>query len=186
VPDVAFLDQLLDRSGNVLDRHPRVHPVLVEQVDGLDPEALERALHALLDLLGPAVDNLLPAGVDRDPELGGNHDVRANGSEALSQQLFICERPIGLGGVEERDAAFDGRPKQRDHLPPVGGRAIAVAHSHAAKPDGRDLQVAVSKRSLLHRVPFQERGTSFSVAARASGLVMRSMVLAAYRWYLLR
>ena len=30
------------------------------------------------------------------------------------------------------------------------GRAVAKAHSHAAEPDGRDLQVAVSEFALLH------------------------------------
>ena len=38
------LDQLLHRPGHVLDRHVRVDAVLIEQVDGVDPEPLERGL----------------------------------------------------------------------------------------------------------------------------------------------
>jgi hypothetical protein len=33
--------------------------------------------------------------------------------------------------------------------------AVAKAHAHAAEPDGRDFQVAISKRSLLHYVSVQ-------------------------------
>ena len=39
VLDLAFGDQLLDGAGDVLDRHVRVDPVLVEQVD---PSVLSR------------------------------------------------------------------------------------------------------------------------------------------------
>ena len=43
VPDLALLDQLLHRPGDVLDWHVRVYPVLIEQVDGIDAKPLERA-----------------------------------------------------------------------------------------------------------------------------------------------
>ena len=33
MPNLAFLDQLLDRPGNIFDRHVGVDPVLVQQVD---------------------------------------------------------------------------------------------------------------------------------------------------------
>ena len=42
VPDLALADQVLHRAGHVLDRNLRVDAVLVEQVDGVDPEPLER------------------------------------------------------------------------------------------------------------------------------------------------
>ena len=53
--DLALPDQLLHRARHVLDRHVRVDAVLVEQVDGIDLEPLERALGDLLDVLRPAV-----------------------------------------------------------------------------------------------------------------------------------
>ena len=43
VLDLAFLNQVLHRSRHVFDRHVRVNAVLIEQVDGIDPEPLERA-----------------------------------------------------------------------------------------------------------------------------------------------
>ena len=52
---LALPDQLLHRAGHVLDRHVRVDAVLVEQVDAVGPEPLERRLDDLPDVLGPAV-----------------------------------------------------------------------------------------------------------------------------------
>jgi len=48
--------------------------VLVEQIDGIDPEFLERALGDLLDTLGPTIQvNPLRAPLESssEPELGG-------------------------------------------------------------------------------------------------------------------
>ena len=42
VPDLAFRDQLPDGAGDVLDRHVRVDAVLVEQVDAIGPQPLQR------------------------------------------------------------------------------------------------------------------------------------------------
>ena len=56
VPHLARVDQLLDRAGDVLDRDVRVDAVLVEQVDRVDPEPLQRGLDAALDRLGAAVE----------------------------------------------------------------------------------------------------------------------------------
>ena len=53
VLDLAFLDQVLHRAGHVLDRHVRIDAVLVEQVDAVGPEPLERAFG---DLAGCARD----------------------------------------------------------------------------------------------------------------------------------
>ena len=49
------LNQFLHRAGDIFDRHVRVNAMLIEQVDGLDLEPLERAFDGLLDVLRPAV-----------------------------------------------------------------------------------------------------------------------------------
>ena len=56
VPDLALGDQVVDGAGHILDRHVRIDPVLVKEVDRLDAEALQRAVDRLADALGPAVD----------------------------------------------------------------------------------------------------------------------------------
>ena len=149
------LDQLLHRPRDVLDGHVRVDAVLIEQVDGVDVEPLERRLRDLLDVLGPAVEaRLLAVRVDVEPELGGDHHLLADRRERLAHQLLVRERAVDFGGVEEGDAEVDGRPDQRDPLLLVHGRAVAEAHAHAAEPEGRDFQAAVAKCSFLHcRLP---------------------------------
>src|SRR4249919_196478 len=51
---LAFLNQVFHRSRDVFNRHLRVHPVLIEEVDRLDPETPERGLGDLPDVRGPA------------------------------------------------------------------------------------------------------------------------------------
>ena len=91
----------------------------------------------------------LPA-IEPEAELGGDHHLAAERSERFAHELFVRERAVDFGGVEERDAAFDGRADQRDHLLLVRGRAVAEAHAHAAEAEGRDFQVAASQFALLH------------------------------------
>ena len=56
VPDLALPNQLLHCSSHVFDRHLRVDTVLVEQIDHVGLESLERRLGDLLDVLRPAVE----------------------------------------------------------------------------------------------------------------------------------
>ena len=157
VLDLALLNQLLHRSRHVFDRHVRVNPVLIEQIDGIDLEPLERALDGLLDVLRPAVQARrtlhtarIEIRIEVEPEFGGDHHLLAERSEGFAHEFFVGERAVDFGGVEERDAAFDGGAKKSGHLLLVFGRAVGKAHSHAAEPDGRDFQIAFSKFALLH------------------------------------
>src|SRR5262245_54827155 len=95
---------------------------------------LSRPVH-----LGPLVR------VGLEPELGGDYHLSALRSEGLAHELLVGQRAVDLGGVEEGDAAVDGRPDQGERLLLVHGRSVAEAHSHAAGPERRNLQVALSK-----------------------------------------
>ena len=95
VLDLAFLDQVLHRPRHLFDRHVRVDAVLVVEVDGLDPEPLERALGHLLDVLGPAVQApLLPVGTELVAELGGDHDLVPDGGQRFAHELLVRERTV--------------------------------------------------------------------------------------------
>ena len=101
------------------------------------------------------------SGSNVEPELGGDHHLLAEGRQRFAHEFFVGERAVDFGGVEERDAEFDGRPDQGDHLLLVFGRTVAEAHSHAAEPDGRNFQVALSKFALLHFFSFEGLFLSF-------------------------
>ena len=106
------LDQVLHRSRHVFDRHVRIDAVLIEQVDDIDLEPLERGLGDLLDVLRPAVQPgpLSPAaGSSLNPNLVAITTCPRNGSEGFAHEFFVRERAVDFGGVEEGDAAFDGR-----------------------------------------------------------------------------
>jgi hypothetical protein len=115
-------NQVFHRSRHVFDRHRRVDAVLIIEIDRVNFKPLERALGALLDAGGTAIDNLLSVGIGFNPELGGYRDFPSERSEAFAHELFVRERAVHFGRVEECDAALDSRAKKSDHLLLLPGR----------------------------------------------------------------
>ncbi len=151
---LARLDQILDGPGHVFDRDLRIDPVLVEQVDGLDLEALERRIGHPLDLLRAAVQagyrGRPLVGSMFEPEFGRDHHLSAEGGERLAHQFFVGEGTVDFRRVEKGDASFDRRVQKIDHLRAGANRRIAKGHTHTAQPERRNFQTAVAKFSCLH------------------------------------
>src|SRR5262249_12915494 len=127
--------------------------MLIEKIDGLDPEPLERGFGDLLYMLRPAVESYptrLSVGLEFESELGGDHDLPTDGSQRLAHEFFVYEWAVNLRSIEESDSAFDGGSKKRAHLPFVFRWAVRSAHSHASEPEGRDFKAAISKFAFLH------------------------------------
>ena len=62
VQNLALLDEVFHRAGDVLDRHGRIDAVLVVEIDAVGPQALERFLDDLPDVLRSAVQaRLVPS-----------------------------------------------------------------------------------------------------------------------------
>jgi hypothetical protein len=55
VLNFALVNQFLHRSRYVFDGHVRINTVLIEQIDDISLEALERGLSHLLDMVWPTV-----------------------------------------------------------------------------------------------------------------------------------
>ena len=108
--DLAFANEILHRARDVLDRDVRVDAVLIEQIDPIGLESLQRRVGHLPDVRGPAVQPRLLAALELEAELGRNHHLIANRAERFPDELFIRERPVRFGGIEERDAAVE-RPR---------------------------------------------------------------------------
>src|SRR5262249_3587297 len=83
VLNLALLNQVLHRSRYVLDGNVRVYTVLIEQIDDIGPEPLERGFGHLLDMFRTAVQPGLFAGlrIEFEAELRCNHDFLAHRSE---------------------------------------------------------------------------------------------------------
>src|SRR5260370_40224350 len=110
---LPFLNQILDRPSNIFDSHVRVNPMLIEEIDVVGLQSLERRFGDLLDVLGPAIHaELLAVGTKFETEFGGYHNLTAKGSERFAHKFFVCERAVHFSSVEERYAAFYGRSNQ--------------------------------------------------------------------------
>ena len=99
--DLALPHQLSHRADHLLDRHGRIHPVLVKEVDAVGPEPAKRGLDRLTDVLGTAVGADQLVAVEAEAELGGENDPVATAFEGAAEHLLVGERPVGLGGIEE-------------------------------------------------------------------------------------
>src|SRR5882724_5742306 len=106
MPDFACVDQVFHRTGDLLDGDVRIDPVLIEQVDAVGPESLERGLGDLSDVVRAAVEPPLLArrGVNIEAELRGDHYLVTAGRQRFSHELLIRERAVDFRRVEKSDA----------------------------------------------------------------------------------
>ena len=89
VLDLALLDQLLHRPGHVFDRHVGVDAVLIEQIDDVGLQPLERGLGDLLDMLRPAVEAARSGRgcrIDVEAELRGDHHLLAERRQRFARR----------------------------------------------------------------------------------------------------
>ncbi len=90
-----------------------VDAVLVEQIDDIRSESLERSLGDLSDMLRLAVHaTLSTVRIKFESELGCNDDLFTEWREGFAHDFFVFVRTVGFCGVEERDAILDGRPDE--------------------------------------------------------------------------
>ena len=137
---LALRDEVLDGPGDVLDRHVRIDAMLVEEVDGFDAQSLERSLDGLPDMLGPAADAPILAGleINVEAELGGDDDLVPERPQRFADDFFVGEGAVDLGRVEEGHAAVHRSADQGDALVLGELRGVAEADPHAAETDGRN------------------------------------------------
>lgn len=149
--DLAGLDQIANRAGDLLDGDGGVDAVLVEQVDAVGGEARERRLDDAPDVLRTTVEaaELVVLG-DVEAELGRDDHLVPHGRERLADDALVEPRPVRLGGVEERHPARVRGADERDRGLTVGRRAVGPVQVHAPEPEGRDLRTVGAERARLH------------------------------------
>lgn len=101
----SWLDEVLYCLGCVFDRNCRVDAVLVEEVDDIDAEVLQRVFCYLLDALWSAV-HALPSGtaigIEIETKSCRNDNFALVRRVSFAEESLIGEWTINLGGVEER------------------------------------------------------------------------------------
>src|ERR1700720_318682 len=132
--NLSFLNQVLHRAGHVFDRHVRIDAMLIEEIDVVGLQSLERGFGHVLDVVGPAIGPALLVTLELEPKLGRNHHLITHGCERFAQKFFVFERAVSFGGIEECNTAFYGRSDQRDRLLLIGGWTVTIAKAHTAKP----------------------------------------------------
>jgi hypothetical protein len=125
--------------------------VLVEEVDGVHPQALQRLIGDLPDALRATVEPVSGHAIP-EAELGRDHHLAAERLECLTHNLFVDAGAVGLRSVVEGDAPLVSCADELDRLAVIRRRAIAVAEAHAAEPNGRNFKIAVAQPAVLHVV----------------------------------
>ena len=142
----SFLYQVCHHARDLLGRDLRIDAVLIEEVDVICPQSLQRGIHRCTDHRRACIGDdgafalFQQAHIEMDPELRREDDLIPIRRKGCADQPLVVMRIIGrtvyLRRVKERDAHIYSSGDQVAHLLLVGGRTIALAHPHAAKPDG--------------------------------------------------
>lgn len=103
-------DEFGHGADHVLDGHLGVDPVLVEQVDAVGPQSLQRLLDHRADALGPAVEREAPLGaLEIESELGREYyPVASAAAQHPPEEFLVGIGAVNLGGIEQGHARFDG------------------------------------------------------------------------------
>jgi len=151
--DFALLYEVLHCSRDIFDGHFEVDAMLIEEIDGVDAEALERGFGDLLDVFGAAVQ-LVPFAVAVriciPAKFRSDDNMSTERLECFSDEFFVGERSVDFGGIEEGDSPRYGCAKERNHLLFVFWRTIRPTHTHAAEANGGNFEIAVAQRAAPH------------------------------------
>src|SRR5689334_4323070 len=102
--DLALSHEVAHRADRVLDRHGRVHPVDIVEVDDFGLEALETLFAARPDVFGSAVRARHPGCYTKIAELGRNYVIVAMPLYCTGDQFLVPALAVGIRGVEKIDA----------------------------------------------------------------------------------
>src|ERR1700730_679854 len=129
---LAFTHKITNGASYILHRHGPVDPMLVEQIDVIDAEPLQRPLECDADAREAAVKDAGAAtGVRDDAEFRRHNGLVPAPLEGPTEELLVGIGAVGLRSVEEVDTEFNCAVDRGDRLRLVRF-AVVVAHSHAA------------------------------------------------------
>jgi hypothetical protein len=151
VTHVTSLHHVGDRPNGILDRHGRVEPRRPVDVDVVGAEPAQRIAEEVLHRERPRiVAQPIAADIAQRTELDADDDaVAITAGKRFADQHLVVTHAVEIAGVEEVDAGIESGVNRGDALAAVS-RPVHVRHSHAAKPDGRDLGPRGAEPSMVH------------------------------------
>jgi hypothetical protein len=66
-----------------------------------------------------------------------NHDLVTHGLEPFAHEIFVGVWTVHFRSIEERHAALNGGPDDRDAVFAAARSSVALADAHAAETKGR-------------------------------------------------
>ena len=140
LPSFLKLEQLADLVGQ---REVGVDAVQLEQVDGLDAQAAQAHLELLAQVARIAQRDPDVRAGPQQSRLGRDHQP-VIGMQRLANDVLGDVGAVGVGGVDEVHAQFDGAAQHPDAFVAVGGRAphALAGQAHCAEAEPVDGQVA--------------------------------------------
>jgi hypothetical protein len=138
VADLPRVDEFLEGTPGLLHGYPRVHSVLVVEVDVVHAETLEGGVAGPTDVVGVAINSqarsVLTSFVT---ELGGEHDLIATRGDGSTHETLVREGSVHVGGVEEGHTRIESGVDDSDRLIVVR-LSVELGHAHAPESLGGD------------------------------------------------
>ena len=108
--DLPGIDQIFDRAGHLLDRHVGVDPVLVVQVDHVQPESRREPSTAPAR---PSGRSIRPRGLRSTGSMSWANLVAMTtlvgvSGQGFAEEFLVGVRTVDLSGVEECDTKVHG------------------------------------------------------------------------------
>src|SRR5512146_2756149 len=93
VPHLALLNQILDGAGDIFNGHVGIDAMLIEQIDRIGPQPLQRCVGKLPDALRAAAQPLVRVSFLKT-EFRCNHNLFAKWFERLADKFLVCKRTL--------------------------------------------------------------------------------------------
>ena len=106
--------------------------MLVEEIDAVGLQSLQRLVCDDPDALGAAVKQAGTRITVLPTEFGRDHDLITERSNRLAQHFLILNA-VSLGGIKEGHAQVMGAADQGDSVAALSGSSIAERQPHAAE-----------------------------------------------------
>ena len=145
---LAFPNQFTHSFGHRFNRHIRVNPMLVIEVDVVRTQTTQRTFHRFTDCFGTAGQT---DGTRRRiqigclgqviTKLGGDDNLVPDRLQRLPYHVLILAIAIYLGGIKESHPQIYCLAYRFYHILTVGIRRITLCKSHAAQSYGRHFQI---------------------------------------------
>jgi hypothetical protein len=166
VTDFALLLHLLQGAKTFFERGTGVDAVKLVEIDALEFESSQAHLDALNEVASAANVFGFGGALSGDSTLGGDDEAGGIRMQGFSDEALGNFRAVGIGGVDEGDAQFDGAAQDAAGFCRVAGFAPgALAHeAHGSEAEPVDREVCADEKSAA-RSGGWEAHYSFDVTA---------------------